>query len=341
MHIHYFQRYHQKENVATANTMLLLSRLYQYDSSKFFDFLNSLVFQSQDFDPEITIELQKPNGVSTPDAVIAQKSFKVVVEVKATDWFGKNQLVNHLESFDAEDFKVLLTLSSEPMSERKLKDVNASIRQYNDGKKRPIIHTNTTFSELADGMMDVLGDRDQEMLDVIADFVDFCHHDGLIREDEAWKYMKAFATWRTFDFNIANGIYYHRMDRHDSPHKYLGLYVNKSVRAVGEVMHIVTAEGSPDDLTYVVEFGEFKGQEPPQWMKDKIAAAIEYGRDNGSVLDAERYFLVDKFQETDFWKATKYPPRGPRIFNLQEIAGIEEKESSKELAERLRGKSWS
>ena len=30
MKIHYFQRYHEKENVATANTMLLLSRLYQY-----------------------------------------------------------------------------------------------------------------------------------------------------------------------------------------------------------------------------------------------------------------------------------------------------------------------
>lgn len=35
MKIHYFQRYHAKENVATANTMLLLSRLYSYYSNKF------------------------------------------------------------------------------------------------------------------------------------------------------------------------------------------------------------------------------------------------------------------------------------------------------------------
>lgn len=34
MKIHYFQRYHEKENVATANTMLLLSRLYSYSSDK-------------------------------------------------------------------------------------------------------------------------------------------------------------------------------------------------------------------------------------------------------------------------------------------------------------------
>lgn len=36
MRIHYFQRYHEKENVATANTMLLSSRLYQHSSDKFF-----------------------------------------------------------------------------------------------------------------------------------------------------------------------------------------------------------------------------------------------------------------------------------------------------------------
>ena len=36
MKVHYFQRYHSKENVATANTMLLLSRLYSYSPEKFF-----------------------------------------------------------------------------------------------------------------------------------------------------------------------------------------------------------------------------------------------------------------------------------------------------------------
>ena len=39
MKVHYFQRYSTKENVATANTMLLFSRLYSYSPNKFFDFL--------------------------------------------------------------------------------------------------------------------------------------------------------------------------------------------------------------------------------------------------------------------------------------------------------------
>jgi hypothetical protein len=51
MKIHYFQRYHE-ENVATANTMLLLSWLYSYSSDKFFRFLKSEFF-SDSFEPEI------------------------------------------------------------------------------------------------------------------------------------------------------------------------------------------------------------------------------------------------------------------------------------------------
>lgn len=58
MKIHYFQRYHGKENVATANTMLLLSRLYTYSPDKFFRFLKSEVF-SGSFEPEIVFSFRK------------------------------------------------------------------------------------------------------------------------------------------------------------------------------------------------------------------------------------------------------------------------------------------
>lgn len=67
MKIHYFQRYHEKENVATANTMLLLSRLYSYSSDKFFRFLKSEYF-SDSFNPEIIFTLQERSVDSIPDA---------------------------------------------------------------------------------------------------------------------------------------------------------------------------------------------------------------------------------------------------------------------------------
>lgn len=84
MKIHYFQRYHAKENVATANTMLLLSRLYTYSADKFFRLLKSEFF-SGSFEPEIVFTLQEKNVDSIPDATITQPSFKVVVETKLSD----------------------------------------------------------------------------------------------------------------------------------------------------------------------------------------------------------------------------------------------------------------
>ena len=101
MKIHYFQRYHTKENVATANTMLLLSRLYQYSTDKFFRFLDSLFFP-ENFEPEIVFRLQEKSSTSVPDATITQESFKIVVETKMSDWFYTDQLERHLSSFENE-----------------------------------------------------------------------------------------------------------------------------------------------------------------------------------------------------------------------------------------------
>lgn len=61
--------------------MLMLSRLYNYNADKFFTMLNDLILQ-QDESPELVFELQVSGDGSVPDAVISQKSFKIVVETK-------------------------------------------------------------------------------------------------------------------------------------------------------------------------------------------------------------------------------------------------------------------
>ena len=115
MKIHYFQRYHEKENVATANTMLLLSRLYSFSSDKFFRFLKSEFF-SDSFEPEIVFNLQEKSVDSIPDATITQESFKIVVETKMSDWFYSEQLIRHLNSFGDEKYKVMITLAPVQMN---------------------------------------------------------------------------------------------------------------------------------------------------------------------------------------------------------------------------------
>lgn len=76
MHIHYFQRYHSKENVDTSNTILMLSRLYNYNADKFFSMRNSLVLGESET-PEICFELQVVGDESVPDAFIVKRALRL------------------------------------------------------------------------------------------------------------------------------------------------------------------------------------------------------------------------------------------------------------------------
>ena len=338
MKIHYFQRYHKGEDVATANTMLLLSRLYTYSSNLFFRFLKGLCFNDIEFEPELSFLLQEKGKNSVPDATITQPSFKLVVETKLTDWFYQEQLIKHLGSFQNEEYKVLITLSSELMKPKKKETVDQAISDYNAEHKTHIIHVNTTFELLAQGVQDVLTSRDYELQEVLNDYLDYCRNDRLIGVSDAWKKMRMQLSGTTFDFNVSEGVYSDSIKRGFSEHDYLGLYKQKSIRAVGKITAIITAVFENGELKYKAERGELTDE-----RKRKIDVAREDAKNYGYNLSAERYFFVDKFYETDFPKVTKNPPMGTRFFDLKEILHIKDDQlpDTATIAELLKNESWS
>lgn len=256
MKIHYFQRYHKGEDVATANSMLLLSRLYAYSPNKFFQFLKDQFFGDIRFEPELSFVLQDKGENSIPDATISQPSFKLVIETKLTDWFYKDQLLRHLEKFKNEEYKVLITLSSVLMEETKKKKIDEAIENYNQKNKTLIIHVNTTFELLAKGIQDVITDRDYEMQDILDDYLEYCRNDKLIVIPDAWKKMRMQLAGTTFDFNLSENVYYDNIDRGFSQHDYLSLYKQKSIRAVGKITAVITAVLCDGVLQYKAERGE-------------------------------------------------------------------------------------
>ena len=335
MKIHYFQRYHKGEDVATANTMLLLSRLYAYSSNKFFQFLKEQFFGDIVFEPELSFVLQDKSEESVPDATITQPSFKLVVETKLTDWFYQDQLIRHLSKFKNEEYKVLITLSSELMEQKKKEAVDQAIADYNQVRQTHIIHVNTTFELLAQGVQEVITDRDYEMQDVLDDYLDYCHNDRLIVIPDAWKKMRMQLAGTTFDFNLSENVYYDNIDRGFSSHDYLSLYKQKSIRAVGKITAIITAVLKDGELIYNVERGELTEE-----RREKIDKAIEDGKKYEYVLDSTRYFFVDKFYETDFPKITPRAPMGSRMFDLTEVLQIDKLPKTEEIAGLLKQKSW-
>ena len=336
MKIHYFQRYHTKENVATANTMLLLSRLYQYSSDKFFRFLKSEYFSDQ-FDPEISFTLQEKSVDSVPDATITQESFKIVVETKMSDWFYSNQLMRHLHSFSDEKYKVMLTVAPERMNEKKLVEIDKQIAEYNRKQSRPVIHINTTFERIVKSIQDVIDDRDYEMQDVIDDYLNYCYSDGLIPVADSWKYMRSQLAGVTFDFNVNEGVYYDNAERGFRAHEYLGLYKEKSVRAIGRICARILAVEVDGVLQFEPEVGDITDE-----RKEKITKCIENGDSRGYDLHIikHRYFFVEKFYPMDFRKTTPRPPMGSRIFDLSEILGKNELPDTEKIAALLSEKTW-
>ncbi len=338
MHIHYFQRYHSKENVVTSNTMLMLARLYNYNADKFFTMINALIL-GEDETPEITFNLQVAGDDSVPDAVISQKSFKIVVETKLYNQYGLDQLTNHLKQFADEEIKVLLTIDPKPMKNKMLEDLAIKLANYNTGRlaelKTPVKHTNLTFEQLIKAMEDIVDDRDTEIIAVLDDFKAYCFDERLISDREKW--MRAVTAGRTLRDNIELNLYYDDAAHSFSDHGYIGLYSNKSIRAVGRLEKTVVVNPG-DESPYNTETGEAL----TDFESDNIRSAMKRAKENGYSLDdvPHRFFLVDKFYAMDFRKASKNPIQKSKFFNLGEMLGYEKMPDTAEIAKDLNGKTW-
>ena len=194
-----------------------------------------------------------------------------------------------------------------------------------------------TFEALVDGIREVIDDRDYEMQDVLTDYLDYCYRDNLIPVSDGWKYLRVQLAGTTFDFNLRENLYYDSVDRGFRAHDYLGLYKEKSVRAIGKIQAVITAvRNDQGELEYHAERGMIT-----EAYKAAIARAIEDGKQYSYDLNAERYFFVEKFYATDFRKITPRAPMGSRIFDLTEILDTTEKlPEPDQLARMLSQKTW-
>lgn len=339
MQIHYFQRYHSKENVDTSNTMLMLSRLYNYNADKFFSMLNSLIL-GEDESPEITFDLQVAGDESVPDAVISQKSFKIVVETKLYNQFDKQQLVNHLDQFGAEDIKVLLTIDPRPMKQQLFDEMTVELKKYNTKNMErlihPIKHVNLTFEQLVEAMEDIIDDRDTEIISVLDDFKNYCFDEKLIPDGHKW--MRAIVAGTTFQDNMDLNLYYDQESRKFSEHGYIGLYKDKSIRAVGKLKKTIIAVEAEGNMTYRAETGEAPTPHEICRINEAIHRAEDYGYNLRTI--SHRYFMVEKFYPIDFRKSSKNPIQKSKFFNLADMFRYKTMPDTEKIAADLNGRTW-
>lgn len=337
MNIHYFQRYHTKENVATANTLLLLSRLYYYSPAKFYRFLQHKILDGNT-NLELYFQSQYKSSDSVPDAVIIQPGFKILIETKVESNIDIEQLINHIKNFNENDnYKILITLNKED----KLKDKNEKKLQ-DTVKDKNIITKHFSFSKIIESVRDILDEHDYEMIDILDDYSEYCTHDNLI--NDGWKKMKVRTTGATFNINMKLNVYYDDASNGYSAHDYLGIYKDKSIRAVGKIKAVVKAIYENNDVKILSDDKNVDSN-----MKDIIKKAMidadNYGYDLRNIEN--NYFFVEKFIETDFKKLGK-PLQGSKIFDLtsliknngKEIINQKDMPDVEEIANQLKNKTW-
>lgn len=325
--VHYFQRYSQKENVVTNNTLLLLARLYEISPMKFQSFLTSIL--EEEIEVGVSFLQQIKGDGSVPDGFINQKSFQIIIETKRGGDFKLDQLTSHLNSFGKEEQKHLLAIGAKEVNRNIIQQVEQKIR---DDKKQIKVAT-TTFKQIIEVFDAILTDYDFELKRLIEDYRDFCFSANLIPNDEYL--MRLVLANKSMDENFKFDIYYDK--RGFREHKYIGIYGEKSIRGIGEIKNIIAADLENENL--IIHYSQKLVSEE---QKNKIKELIAYvGATKGwDITHGLYFFCVEKFEQTDFKKVSKNAPMGNKFFDLRDVLGIENLPDTKRIAELLRTKDW-
>lgn len=142
------------------------------------------------------------------------------------------------------------------------------------------------------------------------------------------------ATRSSFQVDLDWDLYFAPRSRTYEPHRYIGIYHDGSVRALGEERTVVDIELDTRQPIYI------SGEKPGDDAIRRIEGAVEdaWERYGWDIAQGYRFFLVDRFYATNFAPVTAL--EGPRYLNLEKwIPKIPR--TTERLALELNGGRWS
>lgn len=329
--VHIFQRYSQRENWVTNNTLLFLSRLHDYNNKKFEKVINAILQENNlILNIGVNFSQQGRGANSVPDGTISQDEFKIAIETKLFDNFSIDQLKNHVKSLADVRGKnsILLALSKSEVSNELKSQVIGYLKSINSDIKFASI----SFSGLIDLVSQNIADYEIDFLEVIEEFQEFCNETELIAD--ATDYMLVVTTGTSLTENMKYGLYYEPVTRNHNTHfKYLGLYANKSIVAIGEVVDCVEADLQGNNLII-----KNKSQAAED-IKNRIVSIIK-NTDYYDLRTNHKFYVVNEFHKTNFKKESFGSLRGTKYFKISEISGGKPGMSGAELAKIVNDKEW-
>ena len=331
--ISYFQRFSQKENHATNNTLLILRRFYDESPFKIERVVSSLI------DEECRIGLaftQQIKGTrSVPDALIVQQALRIFFETKRGGDLDEDQISRHIDTI-AEDHAdgqtdILIGLTKEPVAPNVF-DVLKSL-----AKRSTILFATVTFSQIMDVLREECAKYEHDLLVIVEDFEQYLSEENLLEERN--QLLPIFPCGTSYSENEKFSLYYEPANRPcKRNYRIIGIYARKCVSLIGEVEEIVTGSFDGGQYVFETELGKVTNEHKAR-VKEVIEKTEYYD------LDAipHRYYLVYRFLNSDIRKVLSGGIRGFRYLDLRELLPDFDQQRDyplDELAELLKGSQF-
>jgi len=329
--IHTFQKYSQRENWVTNNTLLFLSRFQKHNNSKFANLIN-VILQENNLALNIGVNFyqQERGSESVYDGTISQEEFKIAIETKLFDNFNIEQLKNHINSISNVPGKnrILLALSKTEISNDIKSQVISCIKSINSDIK----FASVSFCNLIDLVRANIAEYEIEMHEIINEFYEFCKENDLIKDES--EYMLVFTAGTSLNENLKYELYYDPVARnHNTEFKKIGLYASKAIVAIGDVQSCVWANLENNCL--IINNGVVISEALKERIKELILKTDYY-----DIRFDHKFYVVDKFYKTNYRKRSYGPLRGKAYFRIQDLPGCRVGMSAKDISIALNEKEW-
>lgn len=310
--VSYFQRFSQKENLITNNTLLMLSHIYRSSPRKVSLLLNAL------FEEEVPVGLefrQQVHGThSVPDALIAQQPLSVFIEAKRGGELDLGQVERHIASIEnlalPKGSAILVGLTAQKIEQ----DVE---RIKNNAEAHGIRFFAITYLDLADELRKLCAEHEQDLIEIVEDYRAFLAAEGLLPQPYNW--MVVFPAGTSWRENVLFGMYYEPPSRSAKWNcRFLGIYHEKIVSHVAYVQAASVCRFDNGELVVdETEHGTLTDHHRSR-IRQAMETTTYYNLKDGEPL---RWYLVDAFVETKFVKTSPGGMRGHRYFDLAEYVG--------------------
>ncbi len=344
--VSYFPPYSQEENVVTNAVLLLLSHVNRMAPTIFSDLLTSITDEAFPVGPTFQNQVKVQGGKGIPDALIQQSPFEIYVETKLGDHLSVGQISSHFETIKQNETvkgsSILLGLTRTQIGQTELDELQSL------GGANGVRFFSTTFAELADILESSSDEFRLELNTLLEEYRAFIQERGLVPETENKLLINPCGT--SYEQNRLHNIYHDQPTRSKVFCKYLGVYKDKCVSLIGEVLAVVNAriEGNEVSILENHPLSWRKGDlhQPTEQELNRILGIVD-GSSYYNLGDEEaRYYIVDKFVESSFRKVSKHGIQGHRYFTLDGEAGIipdcfdDAEPTTEDVARALSEKTW-